>query len=156
MHWSYVSFALTHGVVLWCGWVTVYFINYMIWMSVEEPWKIWVKLTSTYETTSKQSVNWMHNSWDVLISSYFLWDYYFCKRSVLLGHVFLVAITGTTILVPYLLSQVTATHAKKGHLWICSAGAPSSYELQRDLTKWVGTSLITPGRPPDMPFELSG
>ena len=41
-----------------------------------------------------------------------------------MGHVSLAAITGTTILVPYL-SQVTATHLKLGYLKISFMGAQS-------------------------------
>ena len=60
------------------------------------------------------------------------------------GYVTMVAITGTTILGPYLLGQVTATyldlapvdvltaiHLNIGHPWMKSTGARSSNELQR-------------------------
>ena len=48
----------------------------------------------------------------------------------IIGYVVLVAINGTTILMPYFLSQVPATYIMMSHLYIWSMGVRSSNELQ--------------------------
>ena len=126
IHW--LIFPYPSGLLHWyCG-------NLMIApVPAKEPWWIWINtscefiindcITTTKQSTTKPCAYFLGYTVCVLYANC---DAIYNGR---MGHITLVASTGTAILLPYCSSEVTEIHLKIRYLYIASMGDRSSHKL---------------------------